>query len=431
MLYAIVECVRAIRTILSSNFFRGSFAFGVASFAVSFLNYIFNLIVARGFELSQYGEYMSALSYSALLAVPFSALNIVVIARMGVVSAEKRSQYAQKIHSWLLSIFKEHAVYLLLLSMLFVYVVVVFANITFMSALFILSVVLSGIFVAFYLAIFQAKKQFIFAGLYLGSISLVKVVAGVFILYFNPSLVALYLIITCANLLGIALGAWYIGVMDSDVASVAADNSGKSIALLVQDKKVWLPTVAMLGIVGMIQVDVVLVKYFFSAADAGLYAGLSLLGKMILYISSPVSIVAFTYFTAKESQHQQAKVALWTVVFLLFSGGFLSVLYFFYAELIVLLLFGEKFLLIAPYVWLCAIFGTLYSVVTLLAQYFLAKKSTIALVSLVGLFAQSLALLIWHDSFAQVLLANIIVSLSMILLFVLCHRYVSRKKTVV
>ena len=432
MLYGIVGDVRTLSSLFSSHFFKGSLVFGVASFITSVLNYFFNLIVARGFDLNQYGEYMSALSYSSLLAVPFSALNIVIIARIGALPVEERLAYAQKMHGWLLKIFKKNTFLLALFCGGFISIAVFFANITFSSAVFILSVVVSGVFVTFYLAILQAQKRFLLSGAYLSGISLVKVLAGLVVLFVFPSLTALYVIIILASIFGIVIGAWYIGALGFGPPLVikgavlrqkSTQEIGGDVFSVLRDSKVWLPTITMLGVVGMIQLDLVLVKYFFSGQDAGLYAGLSLLGKMVLYVSSPLSLVAFTYFTAQENKHERSKIAFLTVFLLLLSGGIISLLYFWYAEFIVLLIFGEKFLAIAPYAWLCAIFGTLYSIVSLFAQYLLAQESKIALLSLFGLTIQTILLLAWHGSFAEVLLVNSVVSLSMIVLYIVCSSH--------
>ena len=80
--------------IFKSNFIRSSIIFSVASFVVSIIGYIVNLLIARGFSLADYGEYMTAMSYVLFLSVPITTFGLIVVQRIGKEVTGKRKKLA-------------------------------------------------------------------------------------------------------------------------------------------------------------------------------------------------------------------------------------------------------------------------------------------------------------------------------------------------
>jgi O-antigen/teichoic acid export membrane protein len=176
----------------------------------------------------------------------------------------------------------------------------------------------------------------------------------------------------------------------------------------------------MLGIIGMLNIDVIIVKKFFDAEQAGLYAGLSLLGKVILYATGPLTLVSLTFFSGSEHTHNKKNILLFSALLSLFIGGCASVVYYLFSDLVVQVIFGAKFSDIGQYVWLTAVFGSLYSVVSLLAQYAVTKLRYFSAFSIVALAAQVLGLYLFHNSFYDVLRVNTAVMLCVAVFYSIC-----------
>ena len=81
-------------------------------------------------------------------------------------------------------------------------------------------------------------------------------------------------------------------------------------------------------------------------------------------------------------------------------------------------IFGAKFLEVTNLVWLSAIFGTLYSLVYLYAQYFVAQNSRFAFLGILAVVFQIIAIYIAHSSLYQILLINILINGVLLIVYI-------------
>jgi len=387
-----------------NSFIRGGFIFTSASFLVSILHYIFNLLIARGFTLSSYGEYMSAFSYIAILTVPFSALNVILINRISRAKIEDRANIALAIELIILKTLTKYSVPVILLAFIIFFILLAKTNLQTISIFFILALVLLSIFNTFYSSVLQAYKSFFMAGSLAITLALLKLFLGSGVMLLELSLEYVYISLISLSVVGIILGAILIRFKRKISKNLTI--TYKPIQSYVLKKQVILPTITMLGIIGMLNVDIIIVKKFFAADQAGLYAGLSLLGKIILYATTPLNLVAFTFFTGSEHSHNKKHILLFSTTLTLIAGSFAGIMYYLFSDLVISIIFGSKFLVVSQYVWLTAVFGTLYSIVSLFAQYAISKMYSFALFSVFGLAVQTILLYSLHSSFYDVLIIN-------------------------
>jgi len=59
--------------------------------------------------------------------------------------------------------------------------------------------------------------------------------------------------------------------------------------------------VTVLFLTSFTSTDVILVKHFFNSHDAGFYAGLSLIGKVIFYFTAPIPAVMFPLLVKRHA----------------------------------------------------------------------------------------------------------------------------------
>lgn len=406
-----------IEKLSKNSFIRGGFVFTSASFVVSILNYLFNLVIARGFSLSDYGEYMSAFSYLAVLSVPFSALSVIIINRISKAKVADRAILAKAIERWIVSLLLQYKFQLLLLTGILFGFFYLKTNLLEISIVFVLLSILLNLFSTVYFSVLQAYKAFFIAGLFSLILAFIKLFLGGGVVFFFSQLEYLYVTLVILNVIMVIIGHKLLLFKQKMVIKVI---DFKPIQSYVFKRQNILPTLTMLGIIGMLNIDVIMVKKFFDAQQAGLYAGLSLLGKIILYVTAPLSLVAFTFFAGTEHKHNKKKILLFSVFLYLLIGFMVSVVYYIFSDFVVHVVFGEKFTQISSYVWLTAIFGSLYSIVSLFGQYAVSKLSSFGLYSILGLFLQILGLYYFHSSFYDVLGVNIVVMIIMTTIYSVC-----------
>lgn len=393
---------------LSKNaFIRGGFIFTSASFLVSIINYLFNLLVARGFSLSNYGKYMSAFSYIAILTVPFSALNVILINRISRTKVEERKAVAKAIERWMAHTLRKHVIQIISIGILLFGFFSVNSTLQTVSMLFILLIVFLNLFTTFYASVLQAYKAFFIAGMFSLGLAALKLAFGAGIVFYAPQIEYVYVLLVLLSIFGIFIGNRLLSFKQKSVFNTPI--KFKPIQEYLFKKQVVLPTLTMLGIIGILNIDIIIVKHFFDAQQAGLYAGLSLLGKIILYATGPLTLVSLTFFAGSEHSHNKKSILLFSTALSLCIGLCTGLVYLVFSDEVVSIVFGSKFEEIGQYVWLTAVYGSLYSVVSLLAQYAVSRMKVFATFSLVGLAAQILGLYLFHNSFYDVLIVNTVV----------------------
>jgi len=407
-----------INKILNNNFLRSGFIYFVTSFLVSVIGYVLNLIIARSFSLADYGEYMTAISYTIFLGIPLSAFSMIVIKRIGRAKDDERISVAVSIEKWL----KDEIISFLpiLIPGLLILGLAMFfkGNMTLVSVLFILVTSIVSIYQSFYASVLQSYKNFFVAGLFMIAIFSVKMVLTIGVVVINPTLPLLFLSFIFVGLFAVIFGHKMIR-KTKDTKIKIKKVPFKRITSYIYQPSILIPLFTTLGIVGLANADVVLVKKFFESDVAGLYGSLSLLGKIILYVASPLSAVAFTFFTGNDSKHQSIKILALLTLVIATLGTAATVFYALFPTLVVNIIFGSKFLQVSHLVWMAAVFGSLYSLMNLFAQYFVAKSSKFAYLGILAVVFQTIGIYIFHSSLDQVLMINIGVTGVLVLIYVL------------
>ncbi|MBS3144186.1 oligosaccharide flippase family protein [Candidatus Woesearchaeota archaeon] len=174
--------------------------------------------------------------------------------------------------------------------------------------------------------------------------------------------------------------------------------------------------------------DVLLVKHFFDATQAGYYAALAILGKVIFFGTSSIGQVMFPKVIALHAQKKPHKHLFYKscLLALLFIFPVLF-FYFVFPTFVVTLLFGSQFLEIVPLLGLFGIYMTLFCLIYLFSYYFVSLgKNWIFLLLLFFFNILEIYLLYeFHESLAQVI--TLLISLSLIFLMILYVKFMRTK----
>ena len=167
-----------------------------------------------------------------------------------------------------------------------------------------------------------------------------------------------------------------------------------------------------LALVGQILInnsDVLIVKRFFVSEEAGLYAALALIGRIVFFATWSVATVLLPTVAQRHQRGERHIHLLWLSLGLVMAvSSVIIVGSYFFAEPIVNLLFGAAYVSISPLLWLYAIATTLYALSNVIVTYRLSiGNGWGSLFSVIGGVIQVIVLSLYHESLAQVVIMQI------------------------
>jgi len=165
----------------------------------------------------------------------------------------------------------------------------------------------------------------------------------------------------------------------------------------------------LLGMTALYSVDIVLVKHYLSAYDAGIYSAVAVLGKIIFYASSAIGMVLFPVvserFANKKETFSIIRLAIGLVAAASLSVTFV---YIVFPGTVTHLLFGTSFDAAASYLGIFAVFITIYSIVNVIIQACLAiEKMKVYLFTTSAAVAQIVLIAFFHQSLISIIYINI------------------------
>lgn len=187
-----------------------------------------------------------------------------------------------------------------------------------------------------------------------------------------------------------------------------------------------IPTLlAILGITSLYSTDIMLAKHFLSGFDAGLYAALSVMGKIVFFASSSVVYVLFPVIAERTKQgvtsHRLVYAALGAVGLV---SGAITLGYYLFPRLALLLLFGPSYFPASTSLGTFGIFISLFSLANVLVTTLLGQGSTkVWLFVVVASILQIGGISLSHDSIASILWMNIIVTGALLSALLLYYRH--------
>ena len=177
--------------------------------------------------------------------------------------------------------------------------------------------------------------------------------------------------------------------------------------------------------------DILLVKHYFSSDEAGLYASLALIGRVVYFVAwmFVMLLLPKVIQLKKEGKNTQPILMQYVFYIVLLSTVIVAGTYLF-PELIVHLLFGDKYIAIAPLLWKYAMATSIFAIANIFAYYFLSidKYFPVIVSALLG-FTQIALIVLFHNSLNQVVHMQIIAML-FLLFFQLCYFFYQNKKSI-
>jgi O-antigen/teichoic acid export membrane protein len=177
--------------------------------------------------------------------------------------------------------------------------------------------------------------------------------------------------------------------------------------------------------------DIILVKHYFSDKEAGLYASLALIGRVVYFVAWMfVMLLLPKVIQYKKEGKETLPILMKYVAYICVLSTGIVLFTFLFPEFVVTIMFGEKYLSIAFLLWKYAFATSVFAIANIFAYYFLSINQYIPVVVSAILGLTQIGLIVgFHESLQQVVEMQII-AMVLLLFFQLFYFFYQNKKSI-
>jgi len=360
-------------------FAKNSAILFVGTMVVSVLNYIFHLVIGRVVSVEIYGEAEALISLITIISVPAATLTMVATKYVAACKVQDDKIGSYEILKYLNKKVLMYGLPFFLLAGFATPIIGRYLNIDNNLALILiwLSMLLS-FFGAVNLGVlrgWQKFKDISYSGVW-GAVA--KFIFGIVLVKIGFALngiVGSFVLGTLAVYVFTIFALRFIFIQKENHNSQSYCENKVDFKAL---KKYIVPVfVGNLAITILGYADMILAKHNLSAIEAGQYGALTVVSKIIFFATGIIASVLFSMSAENshkgESSHSILKIALTLVLFASLVAIFV---YFAYPVFILGMLFGSKYVVVAPFLGWFAIAVTLFSLSNVIFQYLLSIHKT-------------------------------------------------------
>jgi O-antigen/teichoic acid export membrane protein len=323
------------RKLVKHPLFSGSAVMIIGSNITNFLAYTYHLIIGRLLGPAPYGVLATMLSLMGLVSTAFSFFGLVIVK---FVSSSEENELPG-IYHWFKGIIFKFGLLFSGLALLTIPFLTGFLKIDAIILLLLAPMFLISIMVFFYRSILQGLLRFKEVVISTNSDMLGRLLFGLAAYYLGYSVFGVTVGIVMGSFVSLILLRYFI--RDKEESKPKSKFKGT--------KKVFKYSVPVivttLSIQSFFSTDLILVKHFFPEHTAGIYASLSNLGKIIFYGTAPVLMVMFPLVSKRHAKGMgYKKIVILSMLLTAGIAGGVTLIYYLYPELMVLMLYGENLL---------------------------------------------------------------------------------------
>lgn len=175
--------------------------------------------------------------------------------------------------------------------------------------------------------------------------------------------------------------------------------------------------------------DIILVKHYFNNEQAGLYASLALIGRVVYFVAWMfVMLLLPKVIQLKKDGLETQPIVLKYVAYIAVLSTVIVLVTFIFPETVVHLMFGKAYLSIAFLLWKYALATSIFAIANIFAYYFLSINQYIPVVvsAIIGL-TQIVLIVLFHNSLQQVVEMQIIAMVTLLIFQLLFFFYHNKK----
>lgn len=161
--------------------------------------------------------------------------------------------------------------------------------------------------------------------------------------------------------------------------------------------------------------DILLVKHYFPATEAGMYSSLALIGRVVYFVAWMFVMLLLPEVILRKKQGLNTTPTLFKYVTYIGALSFMIVLVsLLFPKYIITMMFGEAYLSMAPLLWQYALATSLFAIANIFSYYFLSLNEYgpimasgvigIIQVAMISIFHSSLSIVVHIQILAMALL---------------------------
>ncbi|MFC1790401.1 oligosaccharide flippase family protein, partial [Patescibacteria group bacterium] len=348
---------------------KGSAVLFLGGLVANLGNYFYHLLMGRMLGPDDYGALGSVISLVYFIGIPLTGINLVVVKRSAVFLGNNQPEKAAFLHDYLSGKLFWFGI---VGAGLLVVIAPILKNFLHLNSVWPIIAIIGysflGIFTGIKMSVLRAFLKF-------WSMSVVSVLATI------GKLGAAFLLVKWGcRVLG-ASGAFLVGEgmglavvnfsLKKALPRKGRERNQLKLGKIVKESVPFLATT--FAFTSLYTTDLLLARHYLPTREMGYYAALSLLGKIIFFACGPISQVMFPMVSARYAAQGSYRNLFFLSLIMVLAVCFgVSLVYFFFPELMVKLLFGEKYLDAAKYLVVFAFFLSFYSLANLIANFFLS-----------------------------------------------------------
>jgi O-antigen/teichoic acid export membrane protein len=414
-----------IKQALKHPLIYGSAIIVIGNLVGNFFNFLFNLFMSRSLTVSDYGVFASIMSLIGIFMLVGTAIAPVVVRFAG-------DYFAQKNYPLLRGLYiKVNKLSFIIAGSVFLFFLFLIPTISEFFRIENKVILILTDFIIFFsligvinLAFLQAKLAFVFQVFVTLLNAIIKLVLGM-------------ILVT----LGYSAGGAVFAML---IAGITMYFVSFSQLRFIFDKKIAVPTVStkellsygapsaltFFGLTAFISADIMLVKHFFDPHQAGLYAGMSLIGRVIFFVSAPIGGVMFPVIVQKHSRNENfTNTFKLSVLLVTIPSIVLTIFYAIFPKFSILFfLKREEYFAISNLIAPFALFITLYCLLYIIANFYLSiKKTKVYIPILIGAVMQSILIFFFHQTFSQIITISTVITLVLVIMLLSYYPHATRK----
>ncbi|MEK7616923.1 MAG: oligosaccharide flippase family protein [Patescibacteria group bacterium] len=400
--------------LLSHPLLTGSIVMIAGSNLVNFLNYLYHLVMIRFLTPPSYGELAALLSLTGLLGIAPASLSLVIIK---FVSSAKNDSEVVNLVSWFNA--RVFILSLIIFTMITLFSPFISSFLKIDNKLIIILIAVSFLFslaALLYKSVLQGLLKFPQMIFSLFTESSFKLLLGIFFVYIGFSVAGAVAGLVIASSIGFFLSRLFI--QNYLKKSLRVPNVKKmlhySFPVLIQS----------ISITSLYSTDIILIKHFFAPHDAGIYAVISSLGKIIFFGTAPIGAVMFPLISQKQSKGKEYKKVFFLSLLLTSLISFLVLIIYWLMPEFVIRMLNSDYLEASPLLLWYGFFITIFTICCLYINLHLSiGRINVVYFPAIAAIIQIIIIWFFHPSLFIIILASTGVAALLLMALIIYSTY--------
>jgi len=415
-----------VKEIIKHPLIYGSSIVVIGGLAANFFYFLFNLFMSRSLTISDYGILASLMSLMAFPGLITAAIIPVVVRFAGDYFATNNLPLLRGLYFKIKKLLIIMGIVAFIGFLLLVPTISSFFHIENKTILYMADIIIFfGIIGVINTAFLQAKLSFVFQVFISLINAVIKLGLGIIFVFSGYSVLGAAMAMIIASIVSYSVSFIPLKfIFDKKISTPS-----------IKTKELFLyglpSTLTLFGLTSFISVDIMLVKHFFDPYQAGLYAGLSLIGRVIFFVSAPIGSVMFPLIVQKHSKNESfTNTFKASLLLVLMASVLLATSYALFPKFFILFfLKREEYFAISHLIAPFALFIALFSLLSIISNFYLSiKKTKVFIPIILGAFLQIILIIFFHQTFFQIIIISLIITFLLVLSLLLYYPHATKKR---